>query len=87
MNFSKVSLFAVFVTLIFSGGACSHAPDEFSKSEIPSMIISATPLQTGNEIGYLAPEFSILTTTGEEISYSGSRINGIPKFLFFFSPT
>ena len=41
--------------------------------------------QLGNQVGDIAPEFTVLLSSGEILSYS--RVEAIPTFLFFFIPT
>jgi hypothetical protein len=48
-------------------------------------LATPTPRRVGNGIGDMAPEFNILLTTGETVSYSDFRRDSTPIFLFFFS--
>ena len=40
----------------------------------------------GNDVGDIAPDFSVLLTNGETVSSSDIRSKNTPMFLFFFSP-
>jgi len=40
----------------------------------------------GNDVGDIAPDFSVLLTNGETVSSSDIRSKNTPIFLFFFSP-
>ena len=40
----------------------------------------------GNNVGDIAPDFSVLLTNGETVSSSDIRSKNTPLFLFFFSP-
>ena len=64
---------------------------------VPTHILSAgksltagreghTNTRVGNKVGDISPDFSILLTTGEKLYSSTIRSDGMPVFLFFFSP-
>ena len=40
----------------------------------------------GNDVGDIAPDFTVLLTNGETVSSSDIRSKNTPMFLFFFSP-
>lgn len=70
--------------------ACGSIPIQVT-SHTPSLPTTPMPAldtsnraQVGDNIGDIAPGFSILLTNGETISHSQG--DGIPTFLFFFSP-
>ena len=84
MNLTRVGLLVVYGALMLSGIACSGGQvgpttKELSGSE------RVLARQVGNNIGDIAPEFSILLTSGETISHF--RGDSVPTFLYFFSPT
>ena len=83
VNLTRVGLLVVSGALILSGIACSGG-QVGSTTEKLSGSERVLARQVGNNIGDLAPEFSILLTNGESISHF--RNARVPTFLYFFSP-
>ena len=76
----------VCAVLMLSGLACSDGQREVSVDNVSPGNPKSLAVQIGNSVGDAAPDFSIQLTNGETISYATLRDDGMPLFLFFFSP-
>ena len=98
MNFDTRQIatlvFELLLVLAFVGCVISDSKtsgiDVVDTTQVP-LEIGHTPQpdfssnQLGNQVGDIAPEFSVALSNGKTLSYS--RIEPIPTFLFFFIPT
>ena len=98
MNFDTrrivILVFAFLLVWVVVGCATSDSKtseiDVVDTAKVP-LEIHNTPQQPfsskqiGNQVGDIAPEFSVSLSSGETLSYS--RVEPIPTFLFFFIPT
>lgn len=90
MNLRSVSLPLIvisYITIIACGSTQTTQNLDVSAKSKDHTIADTTPTlrKVGGEIGDVAPDFQILLTTGETVSYSDFRRTETPIFLFFFN--
>ena len=85
MNLTLVALLTTYLTLMAFGMACSVQDTEPQSNVASPTNNHSIPLEIGNDVGDMTPDFNILITNGETLSYSDLRSNETPIFLFFFS--
>jgi hypothetical protein len=86
MGLKRIFLLTVSVSLILSQISCLNGGGETDLVPINSKIQETSDAKIGNLIGDQAPDFSVLLTNGETVSYATLRNEKMPTLLFFFSP-
>ena len=69
MNLTRINVLVIHLILMVTGIACSHGQIGSVNDEEVSGNERVFTEHVGNNIGDIAPEFSILLTSGETISH------------------